>query len=158
MSEFDFNNDNQVKILVPVDSDIESGRAAQAFAAALNLKPDILTLLHVYEPVPMTVGGDEHRALLDERNKRASDVLERARQIAGSSIKVETMILEGQVVESIVRAAHESAADIILMVTDGHDGLSDMLLGSITERVLRATDTNILVLRHKKKTNTDTIS
>ena len=119
MSDFDFNNDNQVKILVPVDSDIESGRAAQAFAAALNLKPDILTLLHVYEPVPMTVGGDEHRALIDERNKRASDVLERARQIAGSSIKVETMILEGQVVESIVRAAHESAADIILMVTDG---------------------------------------
>ena len=37
MPDFDSNNDNLVKILVPVDSDISSGRAAQAFAAALDL-------------------------------------------------------------------------------------------------------------------------
>ncbi|MBO6170960.1 MAG: universal stress protein [Desulfovibrio sp.] len=150
MPDFDFNNDNLVKILVPVDSDISSGRAAQAFAAALDLKPDMLTLLHVYEPVPMTLGGDEHRQLLAERNERAAAVLEKARKLAGDGITVETLILEGPIVDSIVRGAHESNADIIVMVTDGHDGLADMLLGSVTERVLRATDTNILVLRHKK--------
>ncbi|MBO4300159.1 MAG: universal stress protein [Desulfovibrio sp.] len=151
MSDFDYNNDSLTKILVPVDSDISSGRAAQAFATALKLKPDVLILLHVYEPVPMTVGGDEHRQLQEERSQRAGEVLEKARALAGSSVKVETMILEGKLVESIVRGAHESEADLILMVTDGHDGLSDMLLGSVTERVLRATDTNVFVLRHKKQ-------
>ena len=150
MADFDYNGDNLAKILVPVDSDISSGRAAQAFATALKLKPDVLTLLHVYEPVPMTVGGDEHRQLQAERSPRAAEVLEKARALAGDDIKVETLILEGKVVDSIVRGAHECEADVILMVTDGHDGLSDMLLGSVTERVLRATDTNVLVLRHKK--------
>lgn len=150
MSTFDANNDKVLKILVPVDSDISSGRAAQAFAAALELKPDVLILLHVYDPVPMTLGGDAHRELLEEREQRAASVLANARELAGAGVRVETKGVEGTVVDSIVRSAHEVEADLIVMVTDGHDGLADMLLGSVTERVLRATDTNILVLRHKK--------
>ena len=34
------------------------------------------------------------------------------------------------------------------MYTDGRDGLQDLLLGSVTERVLRNTDTALLVIRH----------
>lgn len=33
------------------------------------------------------------------------------------------------------------------MYTDGRDGLEDLLIGSITERVLRNTDTALLAVR-----------
>ena len=43
--------------------------------------------------------------------------------------------------------AHEEKVDLIVMFTDGRDGLEDMLFGSITERVLRETDIPLLVVR-----------
>ena len=41
-----------------------------------------------------------------------------------------------------------SNAKVIVMFTDGRDGLGDLLIGSITERVLRNTDTPLLAVRH----------
>ena len=43
----------------------------------------------------------------------------------------------GDVIQSIVDAARESNADLIVMVTDGRDGFLDGLRGSHSERVLR---------------------
>ena len=47
-----------------------------------------------------------------------------------------------------MRVADEENADLIVMFTDGRDGLGDLLIGSITERVLRNTDTPLLAVRH----------
>lgn len=44
---------------------------------------------------------------------------------------------KGGVVEEIVRAAREFNVDMIAMVTQGHDGILDVLRGSVTEQVLR---------------------
>ena len=41
---------------------------------------------------------------------------------------------EGTPAETIVRVADEENADLIVMFTDGRDGLGDLLIGSITER------------------------
>jgi nucleotide-binding universal stress UspA family protein len=43
----------------------------------------------------------------------------------------------GPVVASILVEAHESDADLIVMVTRGHDSLTDEVIGSRTERVMR---------------------
>lgn len=43
----------------------------------------------------------------------------------------------GDVVEGILRAAEEWQADLVVMVTQGHNGFLDALRGSTTERVLR---------------------
>ncbi|MCR5563616.1 MAG: universal stress protein, partial [Desulfovibrio sp.] len=49
--------------------------------------------------------------------------------------------------ESIVKTAKEQNADLIVMFTDGRDTVSDMMLGSCTERVLRETDVALLAVR-----------
>ena len=59
-----------------------------------------------------------------------------------------TRVEEGTPAETIVRVADEENADLIVMFTDGRDGLGDLLIGSITERVLRNTDTPLLAVRH----------
>jgi nucleotide-binding universal stress UspA family protein len=44
---------------------------------------------------------------------------------------------QGDVVEQIVRAASEGAADLIMMTTEGRHGVLDALRGTVTEQVLR---------------------
>ncbi|MHC4552390.1 MAG: universal stress protein [Planctomycetota bacterium] len=51
--------------------------------------------------------------------------------------KAKRVIKPGDVVEGITATAAEYQTDLIIMTTAGHDSLSDMLQGSVTEQVLR---------------------
>ena len=57
------------------------------------------------------------------------------------------IVREGLAADTIVTVGHEEGVDMIVMYTDGRDGLADMLIGSITERVLRNTDIPLLAVR-----------
>jgi nucleotide-binding universal stress UspA family protein len=50
----------------------------------------------------------------------------------------------GPVVETILAAAHELAADLIVMATHGRDGILDALRGSTTEQVMRKAGRTLL--------------
>ena len=47
----------------------------------------------------------------------------------------------------IVQVAEREKADLIIMVSSGRDSISEMLIGSYTERVLRNTQTMLLVIK-----------
>jgi nucleotide-binding universal stress UspA family protein len=51
--------------------------------------------------------------------------------------RVETLILEGDPVDMILRAAEETHSDVIVMGTHGRTGLGRLLLGSVAESVIR---------------------
>jgi universal stress protein A len=52
----------------------------------------------------------------------------------------------------IVRAASELAVDLIVMVTHGRTGLEHLVLGSVTEHVIREAACPVLVLHHTAPT------
>jgi universal stress protein A len=52
----------------------------------------------------------------------------------------------------IVRAARELAVDLIVMVTHGRTGLEHLILGSVTEHVIREAPCPVLVLHHTAPT------
>jgi len=54
----------------------------------------------------------------------------------------------------IVRAARELAVDLIVMVTHGRTGLEHLILGSVTERVIREAHCPVLVLHRTASTST----
>jgi universal stress protein A len=54
----------------------------------------------------------------------------------------------------IVRAARELAVDLIVMVTHGRTGLEHLILGSVTEHVIREAPCPVLVLHHTAPTPT----
>lgn len=60
-------------------------------------------------------------------------------------VRVEAMIREGAVWDRIAATAREEKADLIVMATRGHDSLSDVLLGSNTDRVVRQAPCPVLV-------------
>jgi nucleotide-binding universal stress UspA family protein len=52
----------------------------------------------------------------------------------------------GEVVDEIVGAAEDGAADLIVMATEGHHGVLDALRGSVTEQVLRRAPCPVLAV------------
>ena len=57
-----------------------------------------------------------------------------------------TELRSGDVPETILTAASERAADMIVMTTNGRDTLGQVLRGSTTERVLRAAKCPVLAV------------
>ena len=136
-------------ILIPVSGKNGLSRAKSALSHAKKLASGDIVLLHIFEPLPQIVGGEAHAELLAEQKAKGQTLLNTV--MADSNLSAEHVrcrVDEGTPAETIIRVAHEENAELIIMYTDGRDGLQDMLLGSVTERVLRNTDTALLVIRH----------
>lgn len=70
--------------------------------------------------------------------------------LAASSQRVELLVRDGPASEEIVKAAEEQRADVIVMATHGRTGIRHLLLGSVTEKVLRASPCPVLVVRSQE--------
>lgn len=136
------------KVLVPVSGQSQCRRAQKSLDKALDLCDGEIVLLHVTDPIPQTVGGDAREELRAHNEAEGMalmrPVIDRLEQ---AGVSFHTRVESGIPSEIIVKIADEEKADLIIMFTDGRDGLGDMLLGSITERVLRDTETDLLAIR-----------
>ena len=136
-------------ILVPISRKNGLARAHICLRHAELLADGDIVLLHVIEPVPQMVGGAAHAELLADKTAGGHTLLNAVTAtIENKKLSCRCRVEEGTTAETIIRVAHEENADLIVMFTDGRDGLEDMLLGSITERVLRNSDTTLLAVRH----------
>lgn len=136
------------KILLPVSGKLKGERALKALQHVLKLTKSEIVVMHAYEPLSMLVGGHAHEELA--REAMAEGIRLTAPVIGAiekASVPHRVRIVEGTPAEAIVHVAHEENCDLIVMFTDGCDDISDLLLGSVTERVLRATDVPLLVVR-----------
>jgi universal stress protein A len=140
------------KILVPTDF---SACAAVAVDHAVELAKRLeaeVRLLHVLPIVPFHVPGADMiqfpaEWVEDSRNAALAALSKEARRIAG--IGVTTEVREGTLHEGILAAAAESKADMIVIGTHGRTGLSHALIGSVAERVVRASPVPVLTVRKR---------
>ena len=136
-------------VLIPVSGKNGLARAKTTLTHARRLSCEEIVLLHIFDPLPLIVGGEAHAELVAEQKAKGQTLLNTVMadsELAGKHVRCR--VDEGTTAETIIRVAHEENADLIIMYTDGCDGLQDMLLGSVTERVLRNTDTSLLAIRH----------
>ena len=113
------------RILVPVDRTPDPGPAlevAARAAEALGVAPVAIHVLHVGEALP-------ELALP-----------------AGSGWTWERSLRSGDPVDEILAAARALPADLVVMPTDGRDGLLDVLRGSHSERVLSGAPCPLLTI------------
>lgn len=137
-------------ILVPTDG---SGHAARAFDHALSLAATTDATIHLLYVVDVrTVGGltadmDPSRILdsLEKRGERAMSELKSRADARG--VPVETAIRNGIPSETILEYADDVGADLLVMGTEGRTGVERLLLGSVTERVVRSADLPVLTVR-----------
>ena len=138
-------------ILVPVDfSDVTTKvvEAARKFAAAFEGR---LVMLNVAEPEPDFVGFEAGpptvrvataRDFKVER-QRLDDI--KARLVAGGC-DVTALHIQGPIVEKILHEAGEQQADLIVMGSHGHGAFYDLLVGSVTQGVIKSAACPVVVV------------
>ncbi len=90
---------------------------------------------------------DLARRLIETRQTRGKEYLEGiASQLKKAELKVETTILEGAAGENIVDYSSEHGVDLIVISTHGYGGVKRLLLGSVTDRVIRSCEVPVLVV------------
>lgn len=99
------------------------------------------------------IGTDAGGAIEQFREKGEEAVDKIAEKATAVGIEAHTEVMEGSPPEVILDYAEENDIDLIIMSTHGRSGVSRFLLGSVTEGVLRATDTPVLTIR--RGTNDD---
>jgi len=143
-------------ILVPTDG---SGFSNKAITSAARLALDLgakLLVLHVRSPIetPHHVEGGALSSLggqvvMQEIVEEERKLLDAAVAIAAADgVTAETAFVAGYTpYEAIIRIAHEQKCDLIVMASHGRRGLSGLLIGSETQKVLTHTTTPVLVVR-----------
>jgi nucleotide-binding universal stress UspA family protein len=69
-------------------------------------------------------------------------------QMKSDGVPVEVVRAEGEPAIAIVEIAHDHHADLTIMVTHAREGMSRLVHGSITDRVLQASSVPVLLLKH----------
>jgi nucleotide-binding universal stress UspA family protein len=133
------------RILCPVDSSPFSQRALRYAAAlaswyeaeltALSVRPRFLPPTAI---LPLTVGVDV--------DQPAEQVLRAFVSGAIGRDAAQVVTTEGPIVQEILRIGSELPADLIVMGTHGAGGFERLLLGSVTEKVLRKAPCPVLTV------------
>ncbi len=148
------------KILVPLDgSQLAEGVLpyARAFARALKIPVE---LFQVIEPETIATFSDpEHGRYVDviQAGLRAG-ALDYLEPVAGSfpdPSAVECSVEIGNPAEAIVHKGSAQGGTLVAMATHGRSGLRRWLLGSVAEKVLRATSNHLLLVRPTGDTKTN---
>jgi nucleotide-binding universal stress UspA family protein len=121
---------------------------AAGLARACNAK---LLLLHVVPVLDQYVIASPDAVaalpeLMESTRRQANVELEKLRR-GCAGLEVKTEIREGSVYESILAAAKQADADLIVLGTHGRTGLKHLVLGSIAERVVRLAPVPVLTVR-----------
>jgi len=143
---------NCKRVVCPVDfSTFSKAALDEATSIAVEHRAE-LSILHAYQnpavvlPMSGYVGptGDVLAGMRDRLTQELESMADKARN---HGLVVRTIVLEGTPYASIVDYAKDWGADLIVMSTHGRTGLSHLLTGSVTERVVRLAPCSVLVTR-----------
>lgn len=141
-------------ILIPTDGSELAGKAVQygmAFAKEIGAKIIVLTVtvpFHVFTLDPMTVEDtlDQYQKRLQAETARLFSAVAKAASAAG--VACETVQVEHEhPYQAIIDTAKSKGCDLIVMASHGRRGVSAIVLGSETVKVL--THSKIPVLVHR---------
>lgn len=138
-------------ILVPVDFSSGTDSIIEYAASLATTMRRPLILLHVAAPDPDFVGyaagPDTVRKQVAEEFRNEHRELESMKErLTGRGIQTEALLIQGPTVEKILSEQKRLGADWIVIGTHGHSAVYDLLVGSITEGVLRHTGCPVVVV------------
>jgi len=153
------------KVLIALDYDPTAQKVAEegfAMAKAMNAQ---IVLMHVlsdpvyyssmeYSPIMgyngyMEMGALQPDTILGLR-KVTQQFLDKSKHHLGDET-IQTLVKEGDFADSILKSAKEIHADLIVMGSHSRKWLEEIVMGSVTEKVLHHTSIPLLIIPTKKK-------
>jgi nucleotide-binding universal stress UspA family protein len=140
------------RILCPIDFSDHSRRALDYALAIAHVHDSTLTLVHVvpllpataaYAPMPMepfpVMTPEDRAALVQALGQMVADE-------GGDAGRAERVVRQGRAAAEILDAATSGNSDLIVMGTHGRTGFERLVLGSVTEKVLRKAGCPVLTV------------
>ncbi|MEO7911780.1 MAG: universal stress protein [Roseiflexaceae bacterium] len=143
------------RVMVPLDG---SPLAAQALPLAADLAERARAELLLMQAVEASIQGYPTIAPLSRPDLMPSEMLGRLRALAGQllnaqaamlrdrGLPVTTHVVTGHAAEAIIDEAARQSVDLLVISTHGYSGLKRWALGSVTDKVLHAATTPLLLV------------
>ena len=136
-------------LLVPLDFS-EITPTVVAMAGRLLAPDGRAILLHVVETLPLVSGGAygvyAHRRDIEEMKRLSAEKLAQiVAELADPRFVLE--VREGKPAPEILAAVEEHGAEVVVIGTHGRSRLEHLLVGSVTERVLRKARCHVFTVR-----------
>jgi nucleotide-binding universal stress UspA family protein len=137
------------RILIPLDGSKAAEQVvpyARTCARGLNLPVELLAVVDVRALLTSVERARLVDSLAEQESLKSKEYLESiANRFAGSRVK--RSVEQGGAAEVIIEKAAADSSTLIAMTTHGRSGLNRWLLGSVAEKVLRATTNPLLLVR-----------
>lgn len=137
------------RILVPLDTSELAEVAlpyAEQMAGRLGSEITLMAVSHSAGEKEQRVFRSYIQETVEATKERANRYLEKP---TAQDVKVESAILVGNPAEEIVDYADRENIDVIVMATHGRSGIGRWALGSVADKVLRATERPVVLIRVK---------
>jgi universal stress protein A len=142
------------KILAPTDlSQLSRVALRYAMEMALAQQAEVLVYNVISEDSEWFDKDDELnpvKALVPKQKQRLAEFLQESCAEFLDKIKVCQLVETGVPYRSIVRKAEDAKADIIVMSTHGRTGLEQVMMGSVTAKVIARAACPVLSIRPPK--------
>ncbi|MFH1382530.1 MAG: universal stress protein [Chloroflexota bacterium] len=144
------------KILVPLDG---SKAGESALPCLEMLAPSLgaeLVLFQVVRPITVWAGVEGGAAYVvpQDEDTLKSSALEYlngiGKQLQEKGLRTSSIVVLGAPAEQILDYAASNTIDLIAMATHGRSGIGRWVFGSVTDKILHAGDTAVLVVRSVK--------
>ena len=133
-------------ILAPTDfSDV----SANGVRYACQLARDMSATLIIFNVVVLDESNAVNERETEQHKKRLEEFVAEKVADAGVGLKMRQMVDAGQPFGAIVDCAEKEGVDLIVMSSHGRSGLSRMLIGSVTDKILRGGSCPVLVVPAK---------
>ena len=131
------------KILAPTDfSDI----SAEGVCYACRLAKDTGAEIIIFNVDVLDESNRVDKREMEQHKKRLAEFVAEKVADAGAGLKMRQLVDAGQPFGSIVDCAEKEGVDLIVMSSHGRSGLSRMLIGSVTDKILRGSPCPVLVV------------
>ena len=144
-------------ILMPTDGSPLSElaiRKGMEFANSGNARVTgfcVVPAFHVFTYKTEMLEDTEKEYAKDSRAHAEENLAVVAKAAKAAGVQCDTTyVINDRPYEAIVKAAEEKGCDLILMASHGRSGMSGVLLGSETQKVLTHTGIPVLVYRESK--------
>jgi nucleotide-binding universal stress UspA family protein len=131
------------KILAPTDfSELSAKGVRYACQTAKEVGAEVVILNVVVLDETNTASKQE----MEQHKQRLAEFVAANSADLGADLKIQQRIDLGQPYSAIVACAENEQIDLIIRSSHGRTGLSRMLIGSVTDKVLRGSPCPILVV------------
>ncbi|CAB1059354.1 hypothetical protein D1BOALGB6SA_4116 [Olavius sp. associated proteobacterium Delta 1] len=107
-----------------------------------------LIICHVIDLSSVAIYGEFQLDPVGQQNRIVEDANAQLEELAGDQpVSWEPLITVGKPADEISRAVEENSIDLVITATRGRSGFKRLILGSVTERLMRTLTCPLLVVR-----------